>query len=61
MPRKALSAPLALAFLMTTPATAHAADAAATVAPRQVLARGGWKDSFAFMAGSGSFEVRAGT
>ena len=38
MPRKALSAPLALAFLMTTPATAHAADAAATVAPTAALA-----------------------
>ena len=33
MPRKTLSAPLALALLMTAPATAHAAEAAAPLVP----------------------------
>lgn len=38
MPRKDLRAPLALALMMTTPASAHAADAAAVSAPAPKLA-----------------------
>src|SRR3546814_79096 len=50
-----------------SPAGACAAEAAererraaTTVTPREVLARDGWRDSFAFMAGDGFSKLRTG-